>query len=198
MDAVSHLYLTHPQVRIEPHIPVPSWGLSDAGRARTTTLGSSVWIRRFRRVISSEEVKAREAAEILAQRLQIPVEVRPDLHENDRSSTGYLPGPEFEATADAFFASPDVSIRGWETARAAQARILRSVRAIIAEDPCVPTLFVGHGAVGTLLKCALAGRAISRQEDQPAGGGHHFSFSLGPDALGLGHDWLPLEESAPG
>jgi broad specificity phosphatase PhoE len=196
MAIVTHLYLTHPQVRIEQHVPVPFWGLSDQGQARTAALATFGWIRRFRRLVSSEEVKACETSEILAKPLRVPVEVRPDLHENDRSSTGYLPGPEFEATADAFFASPDVSIRGWETARVAQARIVRSVRAITAEEPHVPTLFVGHGAVGTLLKCALAGRAISRQEDQPAGGGNHFGFSLGPDALT--HDWLPMEDSPPG
>jgi broad specificity phosphatase PhoE len=196
MVIVTHLYLTHPQVRMEPHVPVPLWGLSDQGQARTVSLARLGWIRRFRRLVSSEEVKACETSEILAGQLQVPVEVRPDLHENDRSSTGYLPGPEFEATADAFFASPDASIRGWETARAAQARIVRSVRAITAEEPCVPTLFVGHGAVGTLLKCALAGRAISRQEDQPTGGGNRFAFSLDPDALS--YDWLPLEEPPPG
>ena len=196
MAPVTHLYLTHPQVWIEPRIAVPDWSLSDEGHTRTLSLASSPWLRPVRRLISSEEVKARETSEILADLLWLPVEVRPDLHENDRSSTGYLRGPEFESTADAFFASPDVSVRGWETAQAAQARILRSVRAIVAEDPSAPTFFVGHGGVGTLLKCALAGRAIARREDQPAGGGNHFGFSLDPDALC--HDWLPLEESPPG
>lgn len=27
-------YLSHPQVQIDPAVPVPEWGLSDAGRAR--------------------------------------------------------------------------------------------------------------------------------------------------------------------
>jgi broad specificity phosphatase PhoE len=83
-------------------------------------------------------------------------------------------------------------VRGWETARAAQARILGGVRGIVAEKPDVATLFVGHGAVGTLLKCALAGRAISRREDQPAGGGNHLGFTVAPD--GLLWDWRRMEE----
>lgn len=37
--------------------------------------------------------------------------------ENDRSSTGFLPPEEFEVVADAFFAQPGVSVRGWETAQ---------------------------------------------------------------------------------
>ena len=188
-----HLYLTHPQVRIDPAVPVPLWGLSDLGRGRVEGLARAPWIRRFGRVVASEEVKARETAEVLGAALGLPVEVRPGLHENDRSATGFLPPVEFEAVADAFFARPEESVRGWETARAAQDRIVRAVRSVVAEAPGVATLFVGHGAVGTLLKCVLAGRAISRREDQPAGGGSHLGFRVEPDALLW--DWRPLEDA---
>ena len=51
----------------------------------------------------------------------LPVEVRPDIHENDRSAPGYLPREEFEAVADTFFADLDASVRGWETARSGRA-----------------------------------------------------------------------------
>ena len=190
-----HLYLTHPQVRIDPGVPVPLWGLSEEGRARAEALARAPWVRRFGRIVASEEVKAREAAGVLGAALGLPVEPRPGLHENDRSATGYLPSEEFEAMADAFFARPDESARGWETARAAQARVVAAVRGIVAEAPAVATLFVGHGAVGTLLKCALAVRPVSRREDQPAGGGNHLGFRLGPDALLW--DWRPLEEGPP-
>ncbi len=142
-------------------------------------------------MVSSAERKAVETAEPLARALGLPVEVRPGLHENDRSATGYRPRAAFEAAADAFFARPDDSHRGWETARAAQARVLAAVRACAAGAPGRPTLFVGHGAAGTLLKCALGGRPVARAEDQPEGGGHHLGFALGPDALL--HDWRPME-----
>lgn len=189
-----HLYLTHPQVRIDPNLPVPRWGLSSEGRARVARLCEADWIERFGRVVSSEETKAVEAAAMLGATLGLSVEVLPDLHENDRSATGYLPREEFEAVADAFFADPDTSVRGWETARAAQARVLAAVRGAIA--PGAPALFVGHGAVGTLLKCALARRPISRSEDQPDGGGNHLGFTLEPAALL--HDWRPMEAAPPG
>ena len=187
-----HLYLTHPQVRIDPATPVPLWGLSGEGRARAAALSAQGWLRHFGRIVSSEEVKARETAQVLADALGRPVEVRPGLHENDRSGTGYLPRGEFEAVADSFFLEPDRSVRGWETARAAQARILAGVRAAVAEAPEVPAILVGHGAVGTLLKCALALRPISRGEDQPAGGGNHLGFTVAPD--GLLWDWRRMEE----
>ena len=117
------------------------------------------------------------------------------MHENDRSSTGFLPPHEFERVADTFFAAPDTSVRGWETARAAQARIVAEVTACIALYPEGDVLFVGHGAVGTLLWCHLAGVGIDRRHDQPAGGGNWFSFrddDRRPDA-----GWRPMEALLP-
>lgn len=189
-----HIYLTHPQVRIDAAIPVPNWGLSSVGRGRAEALARADWIARLGRIVASDETKAIEMAEVLARVTGLIVEVRAHLHENDRSATGFLPPPEFEATADAFFATPQTSIRGWERAIDAQARIVAGVRAIAAERPDTPTLFVGHGGVGTLLKCALKGVAITRAEDQgPGGGGNHFAFALAPDSVF--YDWRPMEVS---
>ncbi len=95
------------------------------------------------------------------------------MHENDRSATGFLAPAEFEATADRFFAAPEESVRGWERAIDAQARIVGAVHAILAEAPAdLPTLFVGHGGVGTLLLCHAGGLAIDRRHDQQGGGGN--------------------------
>ncbi len=66
-----HLYLSHPQVKIDPAVPVPEWGLSELGRERMQTLAQQPWIRPFRRVISSSETKAIETAEILADALGV-------------------------------------------------------------------------------------------------------------------------------
>ena len=191
-----HAYLTHPQVAIDPNVPVPKWGLSPVGRARIEALVRDGWTSRFRRIISSDETKAIEAATLIGRALGLKVEVFEGLHENDRSATGFLPPPEFEAMANAFFASPETSVRGWERAVDAQTRIVSGVRRIAGSEPETPTLFVGHGGVGTLLKCALGQRAIARSEDQlPNGGGNHFGFSLRPD--GLSYDWRAIEDAPP-
>jgi broad specificity phosphatase PhoE len=186
------VYLTHPQVVIDPVVPVPDWELSPLGRARAEAAARRPWIRRLARIISSEERKARETAAILAGAAGIEPEVRPDMHENDRSATGFLPEAEFEAAADAFFADPAQSFRGWETALAAQARILRAVEAALDGPSRRRTIaFVGHGAVGTLLWLALMGRPIGREADQPGGGGHLFAFAL-RDRRPLS-GWQPFE-----
>lgn len=183
------LYLTHPQVRIDPAQEVTRWSLSDLGRARVLALASSGALAGIGRVISSAEVKAVETAEPLAAALGCRVEVRAGMHENDRSATGYLPEAEFEAVADAFFAHPAQSIRGWETAIAAQRRIVTEVEECL-RDCDSGVLFVGHGAVGSLLWCHLAGVGISRAHDQIAGGGCVFDF----DAVRAnGAKWAALE-----
>jgi len=106
-------YLTHPQVKIEPAVPVPSWGLSDVGRARTEALANAGWLSGTTQIICSGERKAIETAAIIAGELKVTVEVRDAMHENDRSTTGFLPPDEFETVADQFFAHPLASIRGW-------------------------------------------------------------------------------------
>ena len=129
--------------------------------------------------IASGETKATQTAKILATSLGIDFKVRPAMHENDRSATGFLEPKDFEVAADQFFAQPTKSIRGWETAVRAQVRIVTEVEDAlsgIAADGDI--LFVGHGAVGTLLYCHYARLAISRKHDQPAGGGNYFTVRL--------------------
>lgn len=173
-------YLTHPQVLIDPAKPVPDWSLNVEGAARVAALAAALGaLSTTRRIISSAEVKALETARPLAEALGVPVEIRPEMHENDRSATGFLPPAEFEAVADQFFAHPGQSVRGWETADHAQARILREVNGCLSEGGQGDVLFVGHGGVGTLLFCALGGLPISRTYDQgPGGGGCWFAFDL--------------------
>jgi broad specificity phosphatase PhoE len=193
-----HLYLSHPQVKIDPTVPVPEWGLSDLGRARTEAMARQSWIRGFGRVVSSTETKAVETAGILAAALGIHVDIRQSLHENDRSATGFLNPPEFEATADLFFRHPEESIRGWERATDVQARIIGGVIRVLAEAPDTPTIFVGHGGVGTLLLCHCAGKPIARISDQPAGGGNHYLFDIEKRIVLYG--WRSMEtppESSP-
>jgi len=192
MTTVHIRYLTHPQVKIEPAVPVPSWGLSDVGRLRTEALANAEWLSETTQIISSGERKAIETAAIIAGQLKVTVEVRDAMHENDRSTTGFLAPDEFETVADQFFAHPLVSIRGWERAIDAQLRIVREVERVLARNRSGDVLFVGHGAVGTLLFCHYSGLAIDRTHDQPAGGGH--CFTLVKDGRRVLHPWRRMED----
>ena len=173
-------YLTHPQVQVDPSKEVPRWSLNAIGRARVAALAENLGLLKdTRRVVSSDETKALETARPLASALKVTLEVRPAMHENDRSATGFLPPDEFERVADQFFANPSENVRGWESAEHAQQRILTEVLSCLSNHSVGDVLFVGHGGVGTLLFCALAGHAIDRRFDQgPGGGGCWFGFDL--------------------
>jgi broad specificity phosphatase PhoE len=161
-------------------IPVTEWPLSELGRTRMIECLKQPWIADVTAIYSSTEQKAMDGAQILSDYLALPFISVPKLGENDRSSTGFLPPNEFELVANEFFAKPEVSVRGWERAIDAQQRIVAAVEHILrAEKTAGTTLIVSHGAVGTLLYCALAGKPIDCQWDQPPnGGGNYFRFSL--------------------
>lgn len=151
-------------------------------------------------IFSSRENKALELAELLAGVAETDVLSDEAMGENDRSATGFLPPDLFEATADRFFAQPLNSVDGWERAVDAQSRIVAAVtRALDSMEGRVPAIFCGHGGVGTLLKCHVGGRTISRLEDQSRvghrGGGNCFVFDL--QARQLHEDWMAMEELAP-
>lgn len=186
------IYLTHPEVEIDPATSVPDWGLSPTGAARVAALAAAL-PKRAVQVISSAERKALETAWPLARQFGTAVSVRPLMHENDRSSTGYLPEANFETQADAFFAEPHQSIGGWERAIDAQSRICSEVNKALNIHFNDRLLFTGHGGVGTLLYCALADIPIDRRWDQK-GGGHWFAFD--PESLKSLSHWAPLETLA--
>src|ERR1700692_1172367 len=75
-------YLTHPQVKMDPAVPVPSWGLSVFGRTRTETLANAGCLSGTTQIISSGEQKAIETAEIVGRKLSVAIEVRKAMHEN--------------------------------------------------------------------------------------------------------------------
>ncbi len=186
-------YLTHPQVRIDPAVPVPSWGLNEVGRARVRALVAAGWLAGTTQVVASAEQKALDTAEPIAAALGVRMEVRHAMHENDRSATGFLPPEEFERVANDFFARPQQSVRGWERAADAQARIVGEAEAVLARGDDGDVLFVGHGGVGTLLLCHYMQATIDRAHDQPGGGGNYFTMRRA-DRKVL-HTWRPMEDA---
>ena len=186
-------FITHPDVLIDPALPVPDWRLNSRGVARMRAMLSQAWIAGIASVASSTERKAIDGATILAGHLGLRPVTHPGLGENDRSATGYLPKIEFEATADAFFACPEQSVRGWERAVDAQARIVAAVRDVLAAAPPGDVAVVSHGGVGALLLCHLQGSAINRSADQPPGSG---GFVLAFDRADwtLRHGWRRIDD----
>ena len=188
------LFVTHPEVVIDPAVPVPRWPLSALGLARMEAFAGRLAGQAVTGVWSSDEQKAQDGALVLSRRLSAPHHIEARLGENDRSATGYLAPPEFWEVVDALFSHPDQSVRGWETARHAQARIVAGVDRVAAEAGPGLTVVVSHGGVGRLLMAHLLGVAIG-QEPQPGnpGGGCYIEFEQ--DRLRLvSPDWRDIED----
>lgn len=186
-------FITHPDVAIDPAVPVAAWPLSARGRDRMARCCAQPWAAGLSALYASAERKALDGAGMLSDATGLMVRVRADLGENDRSATGYLRPAEFEATADRFFAEPDAAVRGWAPAVDEQRRIVAAVDAAVAEGPADGDIaVVSHGAVGALLLAHLLGQRISRRLDQPGrGGGNVFAFDVASRALI--HGWQPID-----
>ena len=188
-------FITHPDVAIDPGVSVADWPLNKRGRARMHAITTRPWVRRVRHIFASSERKARDAAQILADGLGLGgYSVIANLGENDRKATGFLAKGEFAATVDAFFAQPQQSIRGWESAADAQARIVVAVEQALSQTAeRADIAIVGHGGTGTLLYCRLAGLPIDRRYDQPAtNGGNWFAFDRASRKL-LRDGWQSID-----
>ncbi|TWI41946.1 histidine phosphatase family protein [Mesorhizobium tianshanense] len=184
-------FITHPEVTVDPAQPVPAWRLSDRGVARMRTFAGSAVLSGLTSIWSSSEAKAIEAAGLLAAGFGVPVQVDEHLGENDRSATGFLPPVDFERVADAFFANPHESVRGWERAVDAQERVVGAVFRILGSHRAGDLAFIAHGGVGTLLLCKLLDAPISRSRDQPSQG-HFFAFDL--QSCQIIHEWRSIDE----
>ena len=190
------LYITHPEVVIDPGLPMPRWGLNATGCARATAFAARRLLPMGTQIFSSTEQKALDLAEILAAPIDGQISASEAFGENDRSSTGFLAGEAFTEAVQQLFGAPEKSYRGWERAIDAQRRIVSAVTTALSEvPPEAPVVFCGHGCVGTLLKCALAGRPIALSEDQrllaAPGGGNVFAFDRA--AFNLISDWVAME-----
>lgn len=191
-------FITHPDVVKDATVRVPRWPLSERGLARMRAVLQQPWVSGLAAVWCSDETKALDGAGVLAAYLGLAPTILPELGEVDRSATGYLPEAEHAAAARRLLEFPHESVRGWETAAHAQARIVRAMGQVLAaaarysEEEHCDVAVVSHGGVGTLLLCHLKGVPISMDEAQPGpNGGYYFCFETVTRTLLSG--WKPID-----
>jgi broad specificity phosphatase PhoE len=190
----SLVFITHPEVIIDPDQPIPEWPLNPTGRARMERFAGLLAGRDVSAIHASTERKAMDGAAIVAERLGLSYRTDEDLGENDRSATGFIAPPEFWDVVREFFGRPHESIRGWERAVDAQTRIVNVVGRILREDETTGDIVVvSHGAVGCLLTAHLQKVEIGKESRPQHPGGGCF-IVIDRDSFTLTQDWRAIED----
>jgi broad specificity phosphatase PhoE len=133
------------------------WRLSEAGRDRCIALANRLTRYAPTIIVTSQEPKARETADIVGRALGLSVESAPDLQEHDRTGVPWLGQEQFETSVRAFFDHPDERVFGRETADQAAARFSGAVDAIVARRRAGTIAIVSHGTVISLYVAAKTG-----------------------------------------
>lgn len=160
---MTKLYLVrHAWPEVRPGVPPDQWPLAVQGQAAATGLGRSVRGDGIVAVRSSEEIKAAETAELIADALDAACGTDPDLGEV-RQRAWVEDG--YEATVERFFSQPDRSPDGWERAADAQARFAGAVGRFAETLGGGHGLVVAHGLVLALYLARFRGQAVVDLDD---------------------------------
>ena len=137
--------------------PANTWKLSEEGQRRAQRLAEELRDFEPEVILSSEEPKAKETAEIIANHLRRTIQMVSGLHEHDRSNVPYLSQDAFQASIRSFFQQPDQLVFGKETANEAHLRFYRAIHSILNENRNRTVVVVTHGTVLALFVSRLTG-----------------------------------------
>ncbi len=135
--------IKHSHVTVDAAIPPKHWPLSDEGRSLCRPLADALKMHNLDLLVSSDEPKAIETAQLVAARLRIETQTAPDLDEHRRP---FVP-IGFEDTMKRFFAQPTERVFGEESANEARARFAEAINAVLRAQPDRTIGFVAHGTV---------------------------------------------------
>ena len=151
------ILVKHSVPQIHPEHPANTWKLSEEGQLRAHRLAEQLESFAPEVIVSSDEPKAKETADIVARRLQLDLQIVPDLREHDRSNVPYIPHDAFQASMREFFQNPDKLVFGRETADQAHARFYRCIHSILNQNRNKTIVLVTHGTVISVFVSRLTG-----------------------------------------
>jgi broad specificity phosphatase PhoE len=149
------ILVKHSAVVVDAAVAPKQWPLSDEGRRLCGPLATALRAHSPALLVSSEEPKAVETAQILAQRLRIETHTAPDLDEHRRPFIGRP--EEFERSMQHFFAEPAERVFGEESAAEALARFSAAIEAVLAQEAGRAVAVVAHGTVIALYAAPMFG-----------------------------------------
>ena len=190
-------YLIHPQSLDNLSLSQSACALDDDARARAEALARSGLLDGTAYIFSSSHAMAGQTASIIGDSLSIPPNVDAEMDESENLVTGALPQAGLVDRFKRLFSAnqPPVVAQG-EYAMDAQDRIaaayLSAMERVLTSGMRGDVLMVGHGRVGALLFCYLAGQGIGA-EFTPPPAGYYFTYDWG--ARKMLHGWQAMEET---
>lgn len=149
------ILIKHSEVVVDSAVPPKEWRLSDAGRRLCRPLADALRMHEPAVIVSSEEPKAVETADLVGQHLRIEARTAADLDEHRRP---FVDTPqEFERQIQRFFTEPDERVFGEESAAEALARFTAAVEAVLAAETGRNVAIVTHGTVIALYAAPMFG-----------------------------------------
>ena len=147
--------IKHAAVLVDAALPPKQWALSDEGRRLCRPLATALRMHDLGLLVSSEEPKAVETAQIVARRLRIETRTAPALDEHRRPFVD--PPAEFERLMQRFFAEPTQRVFGEESADEALTRFTAAIDAVLASEPERTVGIVAHSTVIALYAAPMFG-----------------------------------------
>ena len=144
------ILVKHSFPEILPEIPASEWHLSAEGCQRCQVLADELAGLDPDLIFSSQEHKAEETAQIIAQQLIKPLFIVPGLHEHERKTVRFTSDEQFEASVKEFFEQPDGLVFGEETAVQCLNRFSSAVNQLLSKNRDQNLVVVSHGTVITL------------------------------------------------
>ena len=151
------ILIKHASPFVIPGTPPERWKLSDKGRESCIPLAEALRAHAPAVIVSSDEPKAQETAQLVAEHLKLTSETAKGLQEHDRSNVPHMRSGEFISHIELFFRRPRELVLGRETAEQATQRFEAAVEAGLKTHPSGNVAIVSHGTVIALFVASYGG-----------------------------------------
>ena len=152
------ILIKHAAPLVDPAKSSDLWKLSEAGREQAANLAVTLRAMEIAAIVSSEEPKAKETAEIVGTALSVKVETACELREHDRRNVPHMRSRDFISMVELFFRKPNERVLGSESATKALTRFTTAIDEAIASHAEGNIAVVAHGTVIALYLAANSQR----------------------------------------
>jgi broad specificity phosphatase PhoE len=152
------ILIKHAAPLVDPAKSSDLWKLSEVGREQAGKLAQQLRAMEIAVLVSSEEPKAKETAEIVGSALAVNVKTARDLREHDRRNVPHMRSRDFISMVELFFRKPGERVLGSESANEALARFTTAVDEVLASHGEGNVGIVAHGTVIALYLAAHSQR----------------------------------------